>query len=195
MSDRIPPQPKDRLNPQQQDFHDHFISSVERSSPHPGAADRASKTLFPVLAVLPKAGQHSVDFLADLEAETKQYLPKDTIETVSLLTTTHFKSAYVTHVHKMMAAKLNILSQTQVDAITSGTKPDDLNDHCSLAYDAAWHLLEVRGPFPQDLWERCVAAFKVEGTVGLMHYVSLMAWTSLGLNVADVPVPTGPSST
>ncbi|EME88568.1 uncharacterized protein MYCFIDRAFT_213337 [Pseudocercospora fijiensis CIRAD86] len=192
MSDRIPPLPRDQLNPDQQAFQDHFIASVQRIAPHPGAADRASKTVFPVLAVLPKAGQHSVDLLVDLEEETKGYLPKDAAETVSLLTTTYFKSDYVTHVHKTMDVTLGILTQAQADAITAGKKPEDLNEHCSLAYDAAWHLLDTRGPFPKELYEKCVQAFKLEGTVGLVHFVALLTWTALGLNVANVPVPKGP---
>ncbi|KAF2768636.1 hypothetical protein EJ03DRAFT_328118 [Teratosphaeria nubilosa] len=192
MSDRIPPLPREQLNPEQQQFRDHFIESVQRSAPHPGAADRASKTLFPVLAVLPKSGRHSVDLLADLEEESKGFLSKDAAETVSLLTTSYFKSGFVTHVHKMMDVKLGLLTQEQADSISACEKPADLNENCSLAYDAAWHMLDVRGPVPQELWERCVAAFKVEGAVGIMHFVGLLTWTALGLNMANVPVPSGP---
>jgi 4-carboxymuconolactone decarboxylase len=194
MSSRIPAVPREELRPDQQEFYDYFRKSVTKNAPHPGAADRAGKTLFPVLAVLPKTGKLSVDMLASIEAEATT-LPKDVMETVSLYVTTYFKSPYVTHAHKMMAVKLGALTQQQAENITSGSKPFDLNEQCSLAYDTAHHLLEVRGPLSKDLWDRCDAAFGKEGTVGLVHLTSLMTWTSLGLNAADVKAPQPPPQT
>ncbi|KAK4580444.1 hypothetical protein LTR86_000647 [Recurvomyces mirabilis] len=185
MSTRIPFVPRDEMQTEQQEFYDHFKDTVNKNAPHQGAAERASKTLFPVLAVLPKTGRMSVDMLASIEQEAHG-LPKDAMETVCLFCTTYFKSPYVTFAHKSQAVKLGLLSQEQADAITSGAKPGDLNDGCSLAYDTAQYLLEVRGSMSSDLWEKC--------TVGLMHLVALMSWTSMGLNLADVPAPPPPKT-
>ncbi|KAK5111753.1 hypothetical protein LTR62_004673 [Meristemomyces frigidus] len=188
MSVRLPSIPREDLSPEQQSFHDHFRTTVSQTSPHPGAADRATSTLFPVLAVLPQTGRLSVDMLASIEHEAVG-LPKDAMEVASLYCTTYFKSDYVTYVHKMMAVKLCLLSAEQAETITSGAKPRDLNEGCSLAYDTARYLLEVRGPLSQELWVGCLGAFGREGTVGLMHLVALMSWTSMGLNLADIPAP------
>ncbi|KAK3671666.1 hypothetical protein LTR78_008399 [Recurvomyces mirabilis] len=193
MSTRIPSIPRDEMQPEQQEFYDHFKDTVNKNAPHPGAAERASKTLFPVLAVLPKTGRMSVDMLASIEQEAHG-LPKDAMETVCLFCTTYFKSPYVTFAHKSQAIKLGLLSLGQADTITSGAKPGDLNDSCSLAYDTARYLLEVRGSLSSDLWEKCTATFGREGTVGLMHLVALMFWTSMGLNLADVPAPPPPKT-
>jgi 4-carboxymuconolactone decarboxylase len=194
MSTRLPPLPREDLNEEQQHFYDDFRATVNAKSSHPGAADRASRTLFPVLAVLPKSGRLSVDLLAYLEDETRSYLPEDARETACLVTTTFFKSVYVTYAHKMMAVKLGLLTQEQADAMTDGRRPDGLSERCGVAYDFSRELLEVRGAVREELWERAVGAFGKEGAVGLMHYVSLLAWTSMGLNVADVPAPPAPPS-
>lgn len=100
--------------------------------------------------------------------------------------TTFFKSTYVTTIHKLQAVKLGLLTQTQMEEITAGRKPSDLDKERSVAYDVAEHLLAVRGSLPDELYERSLKTFGKEGTVALMHLVSLMAWTSMGLNVADV---------
>lgn len=188
---RIPPQPREELRSDRQEFYDYFRDSVSRNAPHPGAADRAGNTLFPVLAVLPKTGRTQVDLLALLEQEAEG-LPADAREVVSLVATTHFRSAYVTHIHKMMAVKQKTLTEAQAEALAAGRKPEDLNGACSLAYDIAYHLLEVRGPLSQELFDRGVRAFGMEGTVGLTHHVALLSWTAMGLNVANVPVPSAP---
>ena len=192
MSSRIPSLPKEELNDEQQEFFDWFIASVKKKAPHPGAAERASKTLFPVLAVIPDVGKLSVDLLARLEDNTPQ-LPAYARETAALYTTTYFKSAYVTKIHSMNAVKLELLTQAQADTITAGEKPEDLDQERSLAYDIAEHLLAVRGPLSDALYDRGLEVFGREGIVALMHLVSLMAWTAMGLNVADVPPPQPPA--
>lgn len=193
MSTRLPARSREDLSPEQQTFLDYFRQSVTRSSPHPGAADRASKTLFPVLAVLPTVGKLSVDMLSSLEQQAPS-LPANARETACLVTTTFFRSAFAGYAHKLMAVQLGLLSETQAEAITAGTKPGDLDESCSLAYDTAHHLLVVRGALPSELWDRCVKAFEIEGAVALMHMVSLMSWTSMNMNMADVPAPAAPAT-
>ena len=185
---RLPPRPREELRPDQQRFHDYFHETVSKNAPHPGASERAGRTLFPTLAVLPKVGQAQVDMLAMLEEEAVG-LPADAREVASLVATVHFKSVYVTHIHKKMAIMQKSLTEAQTEALGRGVRPEGLNDDCSLAYDIAHHLLDVRGPLPQDLWEKGNTRFGLEGTIGLVHYVSLLAWTSMGMNAADVPAP------
>ncbi|KAK0882222.1 hypothetical protein LTR87_003970 [Friedmanniomyces endolithicus] len=185
---RLPPRPRSELRPDQQAFHDYFHATISEKAPHPGASERAGNTLFPTLAVLPKTGRTQVDMLALLEEEAVG-LPADARETASLVTTAFFKSAYVTHIHKMMAIKQKSLTEAQAEMLAQGRRPGDLNEGCELAWEIAHHLLEVRGPLPRELWERGNERFGLEGTVGLVHYVSLLAWTSMGMNAADVLAP------
>lgn len=135
--------------------------------------------------MIPDVGRLSVDMLDRLEDATPE-LPPHARETAALYTTTFFKSTYVTTIHKLQAVKLGLLTQTQMEEITAGRKPSDLDKERSVAYDVAEHLLAVRGSLPDELYERSLKTFGKEGTVALMHLVSLMAWTSMGLNVADV---------
>jgi hypothetical protein len=189
MSSRLPPVPREELDSEQQKAYDHFRASASRNAPHPGAVDRATNTLFPVLAVLPRTGSLNVDLLATLEQETTGYFSEAVREVVSLVATTFFKSDYVTRIHSLMAVQLGLLSQAQADAITEGRDPADLSADCRLAYRCAKHLLETRGPLTQELWDECVESFQLEGTIGLVHYVALLSWTSLTLNVANLKVP------
>lgn len=191
MSDRIPYQPREDLTSEQQTFYDHFHKTVSRNAPHPGAAERAGKSLFPVLAVLPSIGKLQVDLMAQLEDEAPS-LPQDARETASLVVVTYFRAAFVIKVHSMNAIRLELLSESQSTTITQGSKPGDLNERCSLAYDVASHLLEKRGPLPQDLWKKGVETFGEEGTVCLVHLVALMSWTAMGMNAVDVKAPKKP---
>jgi len=186
---RLPPVPREELNPEQQEFHDHFHEVVSQKGP-PGASEKAGKTLLPFLVVLPKTGRRNVDMMGVLEDETED-LPNDAKETANLVCTAHFRCAFVTQAHKMLAIKLTSVTQKQAESIIAGAKPPDLNENCSIAYDTAYALVVVRGPLPQELWNRCLEAFGREGTVGLVHYVSLIAWTCMGLNACDVPAPEG----
>ncbi|TKA83102.1 hypothetical protein B0A55_00866 [Friedmanniomyces simplex] len=146
---------------------------------------------FPFLAVLPGIGRLSLDMLVGLGEATRGVLPLDAREIASLVCASHFGSAYATNAHTEIATKQKLLSQSQCQTITAGAKPDDLSEKGSLAYDAAYFLLNIRGPLSQELWNRCMSAFGKEGTVGLVHYVALYTWTSIALNAADVSTSEG----
>ena len=113
-------------------------------------------------------------------------LPADARETASLVCCHFYKCAYSTSAHRNIATRSQLLTEQQVDAIVDDTKPEDLNDNCSIAYDTAHYLLYVRGSLPQEIWAKAVAAFGTRGTVELIHSVALYSWTSLGLNATDV---------
>lgn len=85
MSTRIPALGREDYRPDQQKFYEDFIEQVKKKAPHPGGADRASKTLFPVLAVIPDVGRLSVDMLDRLEDATPE-LPPHARETAALYT-------------------------------------------------------------------------------------------------------------
>jgi len=102
---------------------------------------------------------------------------------------THFGAAHGMITHTGIATKYQLLSREQCEAITRGEKPGDLSEASSLAYDTTDYLMNIRGPLSKELWDRCVAAFGKEGTVGLVHYVALYSWTSIALNAADVVPP------
>ena len=81
------------------------------------------------------------------------------------------------------------MSKDVVEAIARGEKPAGLNENCSTAFDAATHLASTPGPLPQEIWDRCIAAFGKEGTVALVHYAGAYAYTCIILNAMDAPVP------
>ncbi|KAK5695219.1 hypothetical protein LTR97_008725 [Elasticomyces elasticus] len=175
---RLPPQTRDQLQPAQQDLHDHFNDAVRRAvGKDPGNVDTASHQdssqaalggPFPFLSVLPSIGRLSLDMIAGL-GQVLHDFPPDARETASLVCTSYYKSDYATSAHTKIARSAAMLTDAQIEAITSATRPSDLNHRCTVAYDAAFHLLHIRGALPQDLWDQCLLAFGKEGTVGLVH--------------------------
>jgi hypothetical protein len=73
--------------------------------------------------------------------------------------------------------------------ISTGKKPNDLNEACSLTYDAVHHLGNKPGPLPRELFDRCVKAFGNDGTLLMSHYAGIYAYLSILLNVADASAP------
>lgn len=118
-----------------------------------------------------------------------QALPADAREVAILVTGARFQAAFETYAHSRVAVKKTDLTQDQVDLIASGKKPNDLNEACDAAFDTAYHLAFQPGPLPQQLWDRSVRTIGKEGTLGIIHYISLYAYVSILLNAADAKVP------
>ncbi|CZT18856.1 uncharacterized protein RCC_04701 [Ramularia collo-cygni] len=116
-------------------------------------------------------------------------LPPDAREVAILTIGARYQAAFELYAHSSLAVNSNLLTQTQVDLISSGKKPEDLNEKCSVTYDAVQHLANVPGPLSKELFDRCVQAFGKEGTVLLAHYAGTYAYTCILLNVADASVP------
>lgn len=115
--------------------------------------------------------------------------PADAREVAILTIGARYQAAFELYAHKSIAVNSKLLSQQQADLISMGKKPDDLNENCSLTYDAAYHLGNVPGPLPKELFDRCVKAFGKDGTLLLSHYTGIYAYTSILLNVADASAP------
>ena len=205
---RVPFQPRGELGPQQQELHDQFCDIVD-SHAGPGASDGPSHTLLPIFLVLPQAGKLNMDLLAEL---SKTGLPADVRETIALVCASHFHAPYFVSAHVRIATKLGRFSQQQIDSMVAGNKPE-LDERTSLAFDVAHHMVAVRGPLPQQMWESCNKVFGKEGTAAVMHLwvpslevaqallwpqdlanaeqtsVALYSWSNYALNMADVPAP------
>ena len=161
---RVPFQPRPALDPPQQELHDQFCKIVD-SHAGPGASDGPSQTLLPIFLVSPQAGKLNMDLLAEL---SKSSLPADVRETIALVCAAHFRAPYFISAHVRIASKLGSLSQQQIENMAAGSKPE-LGESTSLAYDAAHHMVSIRGPLPQRMWEGCNKVFGKEGTATIMH--------------------------
>ncbi|KAK0789328.1 hypothetical protein LTR91_023591 [Friedmanniomyces endolithicus] len=73
--------------------------------------------------------------------------------------------------------------------IAGGEKPKDLDEESGVAFDVATYLSSKPGALPQEMWNRSVRVLGREGTVALVHFVGLYAYTCIVLNAMDAPVP------
>ncbi|KAH9842300.1 autoinducer 2 sensor kinase/phosphatase luxQ [Teratosphaeria destructans] len=203
----IPPRPRHELHPDQQALHDHYRTTIaevlttdstytHHASDHPsirGSTDPSDTIagIFPFLAAVPSAGRLSLDLLRTLGAEmVRLKFPADARETAALFVMAYFKADFACYAHSEIAAKYDLLSAVQIEALREGREAEGLNEGCRLAVEMTRCLLERRGGLEGCLWEKCVAFFGQEGLVLLVHYVALFVWTSLAANVAGAVSPT-----
>ena len=189
---RLPPLTRDKLSsPAQQTGHDELNELAGKAFGDKFIwkhEDGAMVGPFPALIAAPEAGVHMIKLVGNLAAIPG--LPADAKETAILSTGAHYKAPYELYAHGNVAAKTTELSRDQVEHICDGKKPEGLSEACSVAYDVAKHLSSVPGPLPQDLWDRSIKTLGKDGTLALVHYVGMYAYTCIILNAMDAPVPT-----
>ena len=146
---RLPPKPRDQLEPAQQETHDLFQKVADRGFGQKFIYQDPKGGLigpFPFFIHAPQVGKT----LQDLIYEIAQLpLPPDARETAILTVGGHFQTGYETYSHVVLAAEAG-LPREQAEVLRKGEKkPDGLSESCSVAYDVAQHLVSVKGPLPQ----------------------------------------------
>ena len=187
---RLPPTTRDKLSPAQQSAHDELTELAEKGFGDKFIWKREDGAMvgpFPAFIAAPEVGVDMIKLIGKLG--TIPGLPADAKETAILSTGAHYKAPFELYAHGHLAAKTTGLSKDQTEQICNGTKPDGLDEACSIAYDVAKHLSSVPGPLPQDLWERSIRVLGKDGTLALVHYVGMYAYTCIVLNAMDAPVP------
>ena len=195
MAERLPPVTRESLASSEQGAFDSLTSLTvklfgdPKSSPftYKRSSDGALVGPFPLYLASPGVGEHVVDLVGQLAGIPG--LPADAKEVAILTVGAHYKAAYELYAHVNVAMKKVGMSKEVVEAIARGEKPDGLNEGCSVSFDATAYLASKPGPLPKELWDRCIKAFGKEGTVALVHYVGLYAYTCIVLNAMDAPVP------
>jgi 4-carboxymuconolactone decarboxylase len=123
-------------------------------------------------------------------------LPASARETAILVTGSHFQSSYEIYAHERVAASSTSLTKAQISSIKKGKKPEGLDKEAGLAFEATVELLGMegkKGGLGKERWQELRGTFGEEGTLMLVHYVGLYAYTCVLLNGCDVPVPEGES--
>ena len=195
MTDRLPPVKADELPPSEKAAAESLanlagsIFGAPESSPfiYKRPSDGALVGPFPFFLAAPEAGEYTMGLYPKLAGIPG--LPPDAKEVAILTVGAKFRSAYELYAHINVAKKKVGMEAGIVDAIARGEKPEGLNEGCSVAFDVTSYLAGTPGPLPRELWERSLKAFGKEGTVALVHYVGVYAYTSIVLNAMDAPVP------
>jgi len=190
MSSRLPPVPRDQLSAHQQQAYDELTSISDSSF---GAKftfkrkDGAFVGPYPAFLAAPDMGLQYMRYVAGLNQASP--LSAEVREVVILATGSHYKAEYELYAHRNVAISSTRLSEQQVGQICKGEKPSGLDEACDVAFDAARYLAGRPGPLPQELWDRAGKALGKEGTVAMVHFIGLYAYTCIVLNAMDAPVP------
>jgi alkylhydroperoxidase family enzyme len=118
---------------------------------------------------------------------TAPTLPKPAREVAILVTGAHFRSAYETYAH-ILVAELGGISDDKIATIIAGQRPGDLTRAEATAYDLASALVSG-GVLPALTYRQAVAFFGEEGTAELIFLVGLYCMVAITLNGFDVPIP------
>lgn len=141
---------------------------------------------FPFVLYDSRTTQAFLDLLGGIG---KMGFPADARDTTILAIAARFQAAFELYSHAAIAVKTGSLSAEQADMLRRGEKPADLNEQCSVAYDAVSYMLNSPGVLPQRHWDRLIATFGQDGTIAWVHNVGLYCCVSMVLNAIDAPVP------
>ncbi|KAK0273770.1 hypothetical protein LTR54_016611 [Friedmanniomyces endolithicus] len=189
---RLPPLPRSDLPPAAQQAHD-TISSFFASSPlgtafaYKRPTDGALIGPMPFYLASPDIGQDVMGLVG--KAAALPGLSLEARETAILAVGARFQAGYELYAHTRMAVKTTKLGEERVRLIAGGEKPKDLEEASGVAFDVATHLSSKPGALPQEMWNRSVRVLGKEGTLALVHFVGLYAYTCIVLNAMDAPVP------
>lgn len=188
---RLPARPRDALSSEQQEVDDTFRQVLNRSFGRNGEKfiyeDNGGLIgPFPFFIAAPKVGKILHDLVYGL---VQLPLPSDARETAIMTVGGHFQARYETHSHLPQAVDSG-LSPEQAEILQTGDrKPDGLNEQCDIAYDVGQHLVSMKGPLPQHLWDRSVETLGKDGSVALLHYIGFYCYVCVALNGVDAPIP------
>ncbi|KAK5115055.1 hypothetical protein LTR62_001752 [Meristemomyces frigidus] len=186
---RIPPLPRSALAGTEQQAHDEiadFTSQAFGDQFSYKNEDGAFTGPFPFLT--PHNTVHEYKLLISKIASLPGLSPAAR-ETAILATGSVYKAGYELYAHSRVAEQSTELKKEQIEAICAGRKPDGLSEECEVALDVAKYLAGTPGPLPKELWGKSVKLLGKDGTIKLVHYVGIYAYTCMMLNAMDAPVP------
>lgn len=191
MGSRVPALPRSELSEERQGAFDTLSKSLAGGiSKHfvlQRESDGALVGPVPAYLVLPPMGIELMQCARVLGKVS--VLSPEARETAILVVGSRYAAAYEVYAHAKVALAETALTKAQVQQLSAGEKPADLNDACSYAFDVASSLTSVPGPLPQPLWDRGIALMGKEGVLSLVHYCGFYAYTAFLLNAIDAPVP------
>lgn len=189
---RLTPKTSDEYPPEQQGLVNQCHQFVERAFGPNGETfiyqDSRGALIgpFPFLLYDPKTAQA---FMALIGGISQMEFPPDARATTILAVGAKLQAGFELYSHAAASTKEGLLTVEQAETLRRGQKPADLNERCSVAYDAASYLLNTPGPLPQSHWDRLVTTFGKDGTVAWVHHVGLYCCICMILNAIDAPVP------
>jgi len=112
-------------------------------------------------------------------------------EVAIITVASHFGAAYPMYAHEHQARDITNLTEEQIAALKTGTKPVGLDEQSDAAYEVARELVEKKGPMSKGRWDDAVRIFGMDGALSLINYVGFYSYICMVVNAVDTPVPEG----
>lgn len=114
-------------------------------------------------------------------------IPDHARQVAILVTGGRFGAGYEIYAHGAVAIAAHGMTQARVDMIAAGTRPDDLDEAESTAFDVA-KALSGGGVLETALHDRAIRVFGREGAAELFYLVGYYCLVAVTLNAFDIPV-------
>jgi len=186
---RLPPLPPESLSPDLLQIHEGIVGLVSHTQEHIDILDANGGLIgpFPAYMHFPEFGIPAALFQRALNSEAR--LPKRVREVAILAVGAQFCSRYALYAHELTGADVG-LSQSQISALASGSRPNDLSEEEAIAFDVARCLVHGR-ILPNSTYELATRRLGAAGVGELAYLVGGYCLISVLLNCFDVPVPGG----
>ena len=175
--DRLPPIPAKQQSEGQREATAQFL------------ADRNQDVFGPFV---PLSRSPELMMLASRMGQYLRYgcsLPREVSEFAILLQSRRWSQPYEWFVHAPDAKRAG-LSETIIEAIAAGRRPENLSVPLQAAYDFSTELNDSRG-VSDATYARAVAVFGEQGMMDLIGVNGYYAFIAMVLNVARTPLPPG----
>ncbi len=114
-------------------------------------------------------------------------LPRALNEMIILITARHWSQQFEWHVHRPAALNAG-LSETIVNAIAKGRRPETMSGDEAIVYDFTTELLRLQN-IGDDTYARAKARFGEPGIIDMVGVAGYYAFLSMMMNTARTAVP------
>jgi len=117
----------------------------------------------------------------------KTSLPPALSELIILITARHWSQQFEWYVHRPMALKAG-LSETIVNAVSKGRRPEAMSSDEAIVYDFATELLRLQN-VGDETYAKAKARFGEPGIVDMVGVTGYYSFLSMMMNTARTAVP------
>ena len=185
---RLPPIAPDDLNDEQRPLFDSITAGVAAKYGGFQTARPDGAMLGPWGAWLhdPELGKA---FWAVTQAMTEARRIPDRARQVAILVVgARLGAAYEIYAHEAVARQTHKMTARRLATLIAGSRPDDLSDEESCAYDIANALMKG-GVLPEPVYRHALEVFGQPGVNELIYLVGHYCFVSVTLNGFAIPTP------
>ncbi len=184
---RLQPLPRENLNSELRFVHDEISNLITKSQGQASMINEEGALLgpFPPMLHFPQFGIPALSFIRTLD--TFATLNKKVREVAILTVGSTFGARFELYVHEIMAEAFGF-SKNQVASLSSGIRPEGLNEEESITYDIAYTLTHGK-IVSNSAYSHAVDILGKEAVGELFFLIGSYSLIAMILNGFDIPAP------